>query len=121
MDRYITINIQSFTTHPRRIAVYNLLRKHNAVGLLQETYTNSEDEKTIKSEWGEEVIASHGKGKSSGVLILLPSSIAYENVFKDDEGRVVGCYLPSANVTLINIYIAPFIVNRNHNLTSIKI
>ena len=104
MDSYITLNVNGFSSLPKRLATYRLLRKHKAIGLLQETHTIESDEKLIENEWGGSVLASHGSKNSKGVMILMPKNLNYENIFRDDEGRVVACYVSSMNATFCNCY-----------------
>ena len=75
MKSYISLNINGFTNEVKRFAFYKLLKKHKAIGLLQETFTNDKDVEKIKSEWGQGVIASNGVGKSAGVMILIPDNV----------------------------------------------
>ena len=79
----------------KRLKTYDICRKNKAIGMLQETFTSAEDESIISSEWGGEIVCSHGTKKSAGVILLFPPNVNFENIVKDDAGRVVACYLPS--------------------------
>ena len=105
MINFISVNIRGLMGCPsKRLKLYRLLKREKAAGLVQETFTTESDESTIKEEWGGEVIFNHGTKHSSGVILLLPKNTIYEDVFKDENGRVISCYLPSSDITLCNIY-----------------
>ena len=103
-DAYITLNVQGFKSQTKRHACYTLLKRHKSIGFLQETWTSEIDEAMIKREWGGTLIASHGTNKSCGVIILIPKDLIIEDIFKDNEGRIIACYVPSLNITLCNVY-----------------
>ena len=105
MESSITINVRGFMgSLAKRLKTYGLCRKRKAIGMLQETHTLESDESKIRSEWEGEIICSHGTSKSAGVIILIPPNVSVENIFKDESGRIVACFVPSLNITLCNIY-----------------
>ena len=65
---------------------------HNGITLLQETHSALTDEPDWSSEWGSEIIFSHGSTNSRGVAILIPESLKLNfeivSTFKDMSGRM---------------------------------
>ena len=75
---------------------------------LQETHSKKETELQWKSEWGSEIMLSHGSSNSRGVAILLTRGIDFSIRCKilDPMGRFTILKAESADTTyvLINIY-----------------
>ena len=86
MDSFITLNSNSFKCHTKRVAFFKLLRKHKAIGFIQESHTISHNEPELKAEWEGEILASHGTSNSAGVIIFMPKGTVYENIFRDNDG-----------------------------------
>ena len=104
MDNFISVNVHGLGCPIKRQKLYRLLKREKAIGLVQESHTTKSDELTIKNEWGGEIVCSHGTSDSAGVLVLMPKDTIYEDVFIDEKGRVILCYLPASDVTICNIY-----------------
>ena len=92
---------------------------------LQETYSEPKDELIWKSEWGGEMLFSHGTNRHKGGCILLnlsTSNLLIESQYSDVDGRIVlvNISFNSTKVSLWNIY-APNNLDLQLRLTSTSI
>jgi exonuclease III len=75
---------------------------------LQETHTNSANEKAWENDWAGDIIFSHGTNDSKGAAILLPKDTEYSDVdiHRDPEGRfvVMTVTINQSQVCLVNVY-----------------
>ena len=78
--------------------------------LLQETHSKEGDEQQWISEWGGQIIFSHGTSQSKGVAVLLPKNMMESCKIKDIEteqnGRalIIDCEIEDNSFTIIYIY-----------------
>ena len=76
--------------------------------VLQETYSEPNDEEVWEKEWGGEVFFSHGTKHSKGVCILInpTAQIQVNYSYTDNSGRIVliTISLSGHKLTLCNIY-----------------
>ena len=89
--------------------IFTWCRKKNAdIIFLQETHSKKETELQWKSEWGSEVMLSHGSCNSRGVTILLKRGvdISIQSKVLDPLGRfiILKAEIADATYVLINIY-----------------
>ena len=79
------------------------------VYLLQETFSNSKDEKIWAAEWGGQIFYSHGSNHSKGVCVLIKSNspLHVEIVELDVNGRFIILCLKTPgeiNLNVVNVY-----------------
>ena len=89
----------------KRRSIFSYLKNQKAnVCLLQETFSNSKDEKIWAAEWGGQVFYSHGSNHSKGVCVLIKPNfpLPVEIVELDVNGRfIILCLI---NLNVVNVY-----------------
>lgn len=93
----------------KRKSIFSFLKDQKAsFYFLQETFSVINDESTWKSEWGGNIIFSHGSHHSKGVCILIDPSLEQnlEYSFTDNSGRIVliTLHFNCLKLSLCNIY-----------------
>ena len=93
----------------KRRSIFSYLKDQNcAVYLLQETFSQPQDELIWKTEWRGKIFFSHGSNHQKGVAILINPlfEITLENSWEDEDGRIVliNAYFNTVKVSLCNIY-----------------
>lgn len=91
--------------------VMNYYRDRSNIICFQETHSQVDDEKIWKSEWGGNILFSHGTSTARGVCIMVKKNLNYQIVKSknDAAGRIVACELeniddPTKTLTICNIY-----------------
>ena len=93
----------------KRRAIFDWLRQnHQGIIFLQETHSTKDTENIWKTQWGGQILFSHGKSNSSGVAVLFPTDMQIDitNHTGDDEGRllVIDVNYEGHNFILCNVY-----------------
>ena len=104
-----SLNVRGIRDQAKRRSIFLYLKDHNSkIYLLQETYSQPEEEIIWKNEWGGEIFFSHGTRHSKGVCILLHPTVQnkIDYSFSDKAGRIVliTCILNSLKLSLVSIY-----------------
>ena len=108
-----TLNIVSLNTRglgdmAKRRRIFNYYRPKCDILCLQETHSTEEIEKQWISEWGGNIIFSHGESNARGVAILTKKGFKgkLSEAEQDGHGRILCCTLQveSRIMCLMNIY-----------------
>ena len=104
----ISLNVRGIREQSKRRSIFSHLKDQKSkFCLLQETYSDWNDENIWRNEWGGEMFFSHGIRHSKGVCILIHPSVRdkVEFFFTDKLGRIVliTIVLNSLKLTLCNI------------------
>lgn len=108
--KIISLNVRGLKNQRKRRSIFSYLKDQKChFYFLQETYSEPKDEIIWKSEWGGEMLFSHGTNRQKGVCILLnpaTCNLLIESHYSDREGRVVLANLNfnSIKLSLCNIY-----------------
>ena len=108
--KIISLNVRGLKNQRKRRSIFSYLKDQKChCYFLQETYSEPKDELIWKSEWGGEMLFSHGTNRQKGVCILLNLSacnLSIESQFSDVDGRIVLANISfnSTKVSLCNIY-----------------
>jgi len=117
--RLTSFNVNGLRNDIKRNAIFNKLRPLSHIVFLQETHSSKELENKWKTEWGSQIIFSHGISNSKGVAILFPKNLDYEIKDKttDSEGRllILKILLNEKHYNLCNIY-APTMDHRKEQI-----
>lgn len=102
-------NVNGIRDFVKRQKIFNHFKNKSVdILCLQETYSNSSDEKFWESEWGNQILVSHGTNNSKGVCILFRKNFEYQinNVIKDLDGHYIICVMKinERNIVLTNVY-----------------
>ena len=92
----MSLNVRGLRNQVKRRSIFSFLKDQNyQIYLLQETFSEPNDESIWKSEWRGAIFFSHGSTHSKGVSILInPSSkLIVEATGKDLEGRIISVNL----------------------------
>ena len=107
----MTLNVRGLRNQIKRRSIFSYLKDQNCqFYFLQETYSEPNDEKIWRSEWGGDIFFSHGSTHSKGVCILINPSLSLkspiEKSSKDQEGKIVSINLTLETViiSLCNVY-----------------
>lgn len=87
-------NVRGIRDFEKRRKVFTCFKKKNVdVLLLQETYSDFQDEKFWKAEWGGNIVFSHGGRHSKGVAIAFRKGLDYKVIqtCADQAGRYIIC------------------------------
>jgi exonuclease III len=109
---FLSLNANGLRNDSKRKSLIRWLKIHhqaeNKIVFLQETHTNSANEKSWKNDWTGDVIFSHGTNDSKGAAILLPKDTEYleENIHRDPDGRyiVMTINVNNSEICLANAY-----------------
>ena len=94
----------------KRRFIFTYLKDQNChFYFLQETYSEPKDEIVWRSEWGGEILYSHGTNRKKGVCILISpqfNEFQIEYSCSDSEGQIIlaNININSAQISLCNIY-----------------
>ena len=105
----MSINVRGLADDTKRREVFYWLRKQEFdIYMLQETHSTDNRKSIWRSQWGGEVLFSHGESNSRGVCILFSNKTAFtlHNAILDKNGRyiVIDITLSSKRITLANVY-----------------
>ena len=108
---FLSLNVRGLRNREKRRAIFSYLKKLEkaSVYLLQETFSNPNDEKIWSAEWGGQVFYSHGSDHSKGVCILIKPNSPYhaEIVELDIYGRfIILCLKTPGEISpnVVNVY-----------------
>ena len=74
--KILSLNVRGIRDCDKRRSIFSFLKDQKATFyFLQETYSDPNDESFWKSEWGGNIIFSHGLHRSRGVCILIDPSV----------------------------------------------
>ena len=107
--KLLSLNVRGLRNQRKRRSTFAYLKDQNcAVYLLQETFSQPQDELICKTEWRGEIFFSHVSNHQNGVFILLNLlfDIKIENSWGDQDGRIVliNAYFKAFKFSLCNIY-----------------
>ena len=105
--RLLSQNIRGLRDFAKRKGAFQFFRSKCDIALVQETYSNEEDERLWKIQWGDEAIFSHGTNKSKGCIILYKQAKVHViKEIKDTDGRFCGIifYINECPILVMNIY-----------------
>ena len=87
-----SLNVRGISNQKKRQTIFQWLKtSHPGIVLLQETHSLEKDETLSISEWGNDIIFSHGTSHSCGVAVLLDSRYEYvtDDIDRDPKGRYI--------------------------------
>ena len=106
--KILSLNTRGISDVLKRRAIFNFYRNKAAIICLQETHSTAENELIWSSEWGGDILFSHGTTKSRGVCILMPKGMKQtcSDVYRDNAGRIIKTNIEINNcaVSICNIY-----------------
>ena len=108
--KFLSLNMRGLRNEEKRRSIFLYLKNQKAnVYLLQETFSNSKDEKIWAAEWGGQIFYSHGSNHSKGVCVLIKpnSPLHVEIVELDVNGRFIILCLKTPgeiNLNVVNVY-----------------
>jgi exonuclease III len=116
-------NVNGLGIKSKRVAIFERWRNSGCIVCLQETHSTSIVGKEWETEWGGDIIYSHGSSKSSGVAILFPPDFAYKLIESecDTNGRII-CVKINTNecdYVICNVY-APIRSHKQEQLIFIN-
>ena len=99
----ISCNVRGLRDVLKRRAIFNFYRPKAKIICLQETHSVIEDEVIWKSEWGGDIVFSHGLSNARGVCVLLPKGFLsiITDIEHDECGRCVSFQWEQNGVNLI--------------------
>ena len=107
----ITYNVRGLRDFKKRRKLFNYLKKHSSsqgIIFLQETHSTKDVEKFWKAQWGGQIMFSHGRNDSRGVLIAFREGLHFtvEKEMKDSKGRILmlKSVIQNSKYLLINFY-----------------
>ena len=108
MVKIISLNVRGLADERKRRSIFDYCRKRSDFAVLQETHSVREIESIWKTEWGSNIVFSHGKSDARGICILLPCNFDYKmfNIETDEEGRyiVLDIKIEECILTLVGLY-----------------
>ena len=90
--KFLSLNVRGLRNEEKTRSRFPYLKSQKAnVYLLQETFSNSKDEKIWAAEWGGQIFYSNGSNHSKGVCVLIKpnSPLHVEIVELDINGRFI--------------------------------
>lgn len=107
--KLMSLNVNGLRSPAKRRAIFKTAREGNYdMVLLQETHCTSEEERLWKTEWGGQMLCSHGVSNSRGVITLLKRASSWEvtSQTRDLDGRFLSLILEKDGEKLMvsNIY-----------------
>lgn len=87
-----SFNTRGLGDKMKRRLIFDWLQEHHkGITMLQETHSTVGEEKLWCSQWGSEILFSHGTSQKNGVAILFPSDLQciIKHSVTDGEGRVL--------------------------------
>ena len=104
--KLISLNVRGISNFQKRRMIFTWCRKKSAdIVFLQETHSKKETELQWKSEWGSEIMLSHGSSNSRGVAILLKRGVDFciRSKILDPLGRFIILKAEIADTTYVLI------------------
>jgi len=104
--KFLSLNVRGVRNREKGRSIFAYLKNQKAnVYFLQETFSNSSDEKIWAAEWGGQIFCSHGSDHSKGVCILIkPNSTLHGEIVElDANGRFIILRLKTQGETSLNV------------------
>lgn len=107
--KIMSINIRGLNDRKKRRKVFRWI-KNNKIDIcfVQETHSTADLERIWRSEWGRDIIYSHGTNRARGVAILMKPGLdmTVNNVYSDNIGRMLlaDVTIQNTKFKLLNIY-----------------
>ena len=107
--KLFSLNVRGLRNPRKRRSIFSYLKDQNcAIYLLQETFSQPQDELIWKTEWRGKIRFSHGSNHQKGVAIFINPlfEITFENSWEDEDCRIVlinACF-KTFKFSLCNIY-----------------
>ena len=103
-----TQNVRGLNNSLKRTKVFNRFKTKADVMFVQESHSTKIVERDWKSQWGGEILFSHGTSAARGCMIMFKNTLEFSiNDSKTDEnGRFmfVKCTIQGKKFLLINVY-----------------
>ena len=104
----ISLNVRGLNKSRKRRKIFRWLHQQNTqIVLLQETYSTKKVENKWKTEWGGQMLFSHGSNYSKGIMILIKPSfdIEIKRSIQDKQGRciILEAKVYESNFIFVNI------------------
>ena len=106
--KLLSLNVRGLRNREKRRSIFSYLKNQKAsVYLLQETFSNHNDEKIWSAEWGGQNFFSHGYDHSKGVCVLIKPNcvLSAEALELDSNGRFIILRLKTGENALYVIYV----------------
>ena len=105
----LSLNVRGLGDKEKRREVFHLFNnKPHQIFMLQETHSTNEVVKIWKTEWGHNIVYSHGDSRSRGVAILIKNDLSHEihSIKSDNKGRyiILDISIKQVRLTLATIY-----------------
>ena len=102
-----TCNLRGIAGTEKRLAIFRHLKegKHDII-LIQETHSTPQLAKIWKSNWGNDILLSHGTNRKAGVAFLLCKHFVYEKHTEVIPGRfqILTIKMSGKVINIGNIY-----------------
>ena len=104
-----TFNVNGIADKIKRREIFHYCHKLKFdIVLLQETHSMKSEEKWWRSQWGGQILFSHGTSSSCGVAILISRrlSVTIHNLYSDTQGRFIIVYatINSLKIAIASMY-----------------
>lgn len=102
--RIVSYNVKGLRNEKKRRKIFNHLHDQKVdIALLQETHSVPDDLTFWRSEWGGEIIFSHGMSNARGVAILIGKKLncQVKDYKVDIDGRIVAAELLIDNIAIV--------------------
>ena len=89
--RIVSINVRGASNEVKRKMLYEYYRVNADIIIMQETHSEENTQGIWKSQWGGEIIFSHGTSTARGIAIFTTKEIYQDisNIWTDDNGRII--------------------------------
>lgn len=105
---FLSLNVRGLRNREKRRSIFAHLKNQKPnVYFLQETFSNSRDEKVWAAEWGGQIFYLHGSDHSKGVCILIKpdSTLNADVVDVNTNGRFIILRLNTQDEASLNVVI----------------
>ena len=106
--KFLSLNVRGLRNREKRRSIFAHLKNQKPnVYFLQETFSNSRDEKVWAAEWGGQIFYSYGSDHSKGVCILIKpdSTLNADVVDVNTNGRFIILRLNTQDEASLNVVI----------------
>ena len=108
--KIISLNVNGMENGMKRRKIFMYAKtKMPTIVMFQETHSNIECESLWNTEWGSQMIFSHGETNSRGVMIAMYNAkdIQILKISRDSRGRylIIDIQKDDSKMTLINLYV----------------
>ena len=105
---FLSLNVRGLRNREKRRSIFAHLKNQKPNNyFLQETFSNSRDEKVWAAEWGGQIFYLHGSDHSKGVCILIKpdSTLNADVVDVNTNGRFIILRLNTQDEASLNVVI----------------